>query len=216
MLFNGDKMPRLLRQLRRNYDYVIIDSPPVLGSTETRLLAAMADENLFVVKWGSTPRELAQNALNLLRRPTRSRAQQLQHVSALIAQVDLKKHSSYGYGDASEYLSNYAKYSYAAPDRERPAIAFGGSYAALLKIGSTGASKLHGRMASAFVWLKSRGAALNLTLLRQYRRATFSTRLLQLRISTSLLNTRSHIGKWRSKPGTGVDSPGQSGVEASS
>jgi succinoglycan biosynthesis transport protein ExoP len=217
ILFDGgDKMPRLLRQLRRNYDYVIIDSPPVLGSTETRLLAAMADENLFVVKWGSTPRELAQNALNLLRRPSRSPAQQLRHVSALIAQVDLKMHSRYGYGDTGEYFSNYTKYSYAAPDRERPAITFSGSYAALLKSGSAGASNLHGRLASAFVRLKPRGAALNFTLLRQYRRAIFRIGLLRLRISTSLLNIWSRIWKWHSNPGTAVDSPEQPGVEASS
>jgi hypothetical protein len=208
-------MQNLLRQLRRSYDYVIIDSPPVLASAETRLLAAMADENLFVVKWGSTPRELAQNALNLLRRPSRSPAQQLRHVSALITQVDLKKHSSYGYGDAGEYFSNYER-DYSAPDGERPAIAFSGSYAALLRSGSAGASSLRDRIASAFVLLKSRGAALNLTLLRRSRRAIFRTRLLRLRISASLSNAWSHIGRRHSEPRTGVDSPEQSGVEVSS
>ena len=215
VMFDGDKMQRLLRQLRRNYDYVIIDSPPVLGSTETRLLAAMADENLFVVKWGSTPRELAQNALNLLRRPNRAPGQQLRHVSALIAQVDLKKHAHYGYGYAGEYFSNYEKYP-SAPDGERPAIAFSGSHAALLRNGSAGASNLHGRIASTFVWLKSLGAALNSTLPRQYRRAMFRIRLLRLRILISLSDARSHIGRRHSEPGTGVDGPGQSGVEASS
>ena len=110
-LFAGDEMPRLLHQLRGSYDCVIIDSPPVLGSTETRLLAAMADEILFVVKWGSTRRELAQNALNLLRRPGGAPAQQLRHVSALVAQVDLKKHARYGYSDAGEYFLKYENYS---------------------------------------------------------------------------------------------------------
>ncbi len=110
-LFAGDELPRLLHQLRGSYDCVIIDSLPVLGSTETRLLAAMADEILFVVKWGSTRRELAQNALNLLRRPGGSPAQQLRHVSALVAQVDLKKHARYGYSDAGEYFLKYENYS---------------------------------------------------------------------------------------------------------
>jgi succinoglycan biosynthesis transport protein ExoP len=206
ILFDGNKMPRLLRQLRRNYDYVIIDSPPVLGSTGTRLLAAMADENLFVVKWGSTPRELAQNALNLLRRPNRFPAQQLRHVNALITQVDLKKHSCYGYGDTAEYFSNYEKDS-SALDRERSAIAFSGPYAALLKSGSAGASSLHGRIASAFAWLKSRGAALNFTLLRRYRRDLFRIRLLRLRISTSLSDAWSHTGRRHSRPAAGVDIP---------
>jgi succinoglycan biosynthesis transport protein ExoP len=214
ILFDGDKMPRLLRQLRRNYDYVIIDSPPVLGSTETRLLAAMADENLFIVKWGSTPRELAQNALNLLRRPNRAPAQQLRHVSALISQVDLKKQSSYGYGYTGEYFPNSGKDSF-APDEERPAIAFSGSCADLLEGESAGASNLPDRTASAFVSPKSRGAALNLKL-RRYRRAIFRMRLLRLPISTSFSDAWSHIGRRHSEPRIDAASPGESGVEASS
>jgi polysaccharide biosynthesis transport protein len=110
ILLAGEEMRRLLHQLRDSYDCIIIDSSPVLGSTETRLLAAVADEILFIVKWGSTRRELAQNALNLLRSngfPT----QQLQSVSAVIAQVDLKEHARYGFGDAGEYFLHYEKYS---------------------------------------------------------------------------------------------------------
>jgi succinoglycan biosynthesis transport protein ExoP len=111
MLFVGEEIPRLLDQLRGSYDCVIIDSPPVLGSTETRLLAAMADSILFVVKWGSTRREVALNALNLLRGPGRLPAQQLPPVSALIAQVDLNEHVRYGYGDAAECSVTHEKYS---------------------------------------------------------------------------------------------------------
>jgi uncharacterized protein involved in exopolysaccharide biosynthesis/Mrp family chromosome partitioning ATPase len=111
VLFAGAQMPRLLHQLRENYDCVIIDGPPVLGNTETRLFAALADEILFVVKWGSTRREVAQNALNLLRSPGSSAEQQRQPVTALITQVDLKKHARYGYGDVGEYFLNYEKHS---------------------------------------------------------------------------------------------------------
>jgi succinoglycan biosynthesis transport protein ExoP len=111
VLFAGAQMPRLLHQLRENYDCLIIDGPPVHGSTATRLFAALADEILFVVKWGSTRREVAQNALNQLRSPGSSAEQQRQPVSALITQVDLKKHARYAYGDAGEYFLNYEKYS---------------------------------------------------------------------------------------------------------
>jgi succinoglycan biosynthesis transport protein ExoP len=214
ILFGGEEMPRLLRQLRKNYDCVIIDSPPVLGSTETRLLAAMADDILFVVKWGSTRRELAQNALNLLRRPGGSPAQQLRHVSALIAQVDLKKHARYGYGDAGEYFLNCENHS-SGPSGARPAITFRGSYARLLKSRLVSTSNRYRQSASTFLGLKSRSAALDLMLLRRYRLAMFRIRLLQLRISTSLSEAWSHIGSRHSGPAAGVDDPGQSSVEAS-
>ena len=94
ILFAGDEMRRLLHELRGSYDCIIIDSSPVLGSTETRLLAAMADEILFVVKWGSTRRDIAKNALNLLRSGSGPATQQLQSVSAVITQVDLEEHGA--------------------------------------------------------------------------------------------------------------------------
>jgi succinoglycan biosynthesis transport protein ExoP len=153
-LFAGSEMPHLLHQLRGSYDCVIIDSPPVLGSTETRLLAALADEILFAVKWGSTSRELAQNALKLLRSPDSSPAQQLRSVSSLITQVNLKKHAGYGYDDASEYYLNYEKY---ANSGARSAVTFRGSHAALLKSRFVGAlSTRYRRAVSTFLGLKSR------------------------------------------------------------
>jgi polysaccharide biosynthesis transport protein len=211
ILFGGEEMPRLLRQLRGNYDCVIIDSPPVLGSAETRLLAAMADEVLFVVKWGSTRRELAQTALNLLRRPGGSPAQQIRHVSAVIAQVDLEQHARYGYGDAGESLLNCENYS-SDPSGGRPAIMFHGSHVHRLKSSLVGTSNRYRQSASAFL---ERSAALDLMLLRQYRLAMFRMRWLQLRISTAVSDAWSHIGKRHSRPATGVDDPEQSSVEAS-
>ena len=212
ILFGGEEMPHLLRQLRKNYDCVIIDSPPVLGSTETRLLAAMADEIFFVVKWGSTGRELAQNALNLLRRPGASAARQLRHVSALITQVDLKKHARYGYGDAGEYSLDYGKYS-TLPNGPRPGITFSGSYAGHLKSRVASTSGRYRQAAFSFLDLKSRSA--DLIFLRQYRLALFRIRRLQLRISTSLSDAWSHIGRWHSKPAAGIHNPKQSRVKVS-
>lgn len=99
----GEAMPKLLRELRSSYDCVVIDSAPLLSATEARLLASMVDSVLFAVKWGATPRETAQNALGLLRRSPFGDGD-LQKVSAVITQVDLKKHARYRYGDFSENL----------------------------------------------------------------------------------------------------------------
>jgi polysaccharide biosynthesis transport protein len=114
--FASDHMERLLHRLRTIYDCVIIDSAPVLAITETRLLAAMVDKVLFVVKWGATRREIAQNALNLL-----CSSGNLEHwrsvvAGAVITQVDLRKHARYRYGDIGECLLQYGK-SYVAPSR---------------------------------------------------------------------------------------------------
>jgi capsular exopolysaccharide synthesis family protein len=39
------------------YDLVIIDSPPVDLVSDARLLARTADETIYIVRWGSTPRD---------------------------------------------------------------------------------------------------------------------------------------------------------------
>lgn len=100
----SERVPKLLRQLEGSYDCVVIDSGPLLSATEARLLAPMVDQVLFAVKWGSTPREVAQNALGLLRRTAFGRDDLRDTIAAVITQVDLKRHARYRYGDFGEYL----------------------------------------------------------------------------------------------------------------
>jgi polysaccharide biosynthesis transport protein len=100
----NERVPKLLRQLEGSYDCVVIDSGPLLSATEARLLAPMVDKVLFAVKWGSTPREVAQNALGLLRGSAFGRDDLRDAITAVITQVDLEKHARYRYGDFSENL----------------------------------------------------------------------------------------------------------------
>jgi len=109
-LFTDKHVQSFMRQLRDSYDCVLIDSPPLLGITEARLLASFADKCLFVIKWGSTKREVVQNALSLLRNPLRAERTGAVQVSAVLTQVNLTKHAGYHYGDAAEAFTNYGKY----------------------------------------------------------------------------------------------------------
>ncbi|MGL5168325.1 MAG: polysaccharide biosynthesis tyrosine autokinase [Afipia sp.] len=105
----GQRLPLLLRQLSENYDSVIIDGPPLLGIVESRLLAPMVDKVLFVVKWGSTRREVAQNAMSLLRSPD-GLTGGVDIPIVLLTQVDLQAHANYRYGDVGEALVKYENY----------------------------------------------------------------------------------------------------------
>jgi polysaccharide biosynthesis transport protein len=109
-VFACEQIPRLVRQLREKYDCVIINGPPVLGSVEARLLPSIADKLLFVVKWGSTRREVAQNALSLLRDSGCFDMDRSDLAIAIVAQVDLKRHARYRYGDVGEFLVNHRNY----------------------------------------------------------------------------------------------------------
>ncbi|MEL7030018.1 MAG: CpsD/CapB family tyrosine-protein kinase, partial [Pseudomonadota bacterium] len=55
-------MQDLLEEVRKEYDLVLLDCPPVLPVVESQVLAQMADAALLVVKWSSTPCASAKSA----------------------------------------------------------------------------------------------------------------------------------------------------------
>jgi len=65
-IFSVSTVDNLLENGRALYDFVVMDLPPVLGVADARLLAAMADTNVFVVRWGSTQLQAASLALSSL------------------------------------------------------------------------------------------------------------------------------------------------------
>jgi Mrp family chromosome partitioning ATPase len=105
-LFAGDNLQRLRRLLCENYDCVILDGPPLLGIAEARLLGPLADQVLFVVKWGSTRREVAQTALDLLSSAC-FQGESTRAPAAIVTQVNLKKQARYRFGDAAEAIVTY-------------------------------------------------------------------------------------------------------------
>lgn len=58
---------KMLNELRARFDYVIIDSPPVLAVTDAAILAANADGALVVVKAGKTKRDHLTHAIGALK-----------------------------------------------------------------------------------------------------------------------------------------------------
>jgi uncharacterized protein involved in exopolysaccharide biosynthesis len=105
--FVGTRMQESLRQLGSRYDCIFIDSPPLLGVTETRLLASLVDRVVFLVKWSSTRREVVQNAGTVLRGALRNDGVR---ASALLTQVNLSRHADYRYGDVAEAFAIYRNY----------------------------------------------------------------------------------------------------------
>ncbi|MDY6971065.1 MAG: polysaccharide biosynthesis tyrosine autokinase [Thermodesulfobacteriota bacterium] len=64
-LFSSNKMKELIREVRQRYDdrYIIIDSTPVISTSEPDILARQVDGILFVVRAGKTPREVIKRSL---------------------------------------------------------------------------------------------------------------------------------------------------------
>lgn len=103
-LLGSQQMEKLLRFCAEHYDLVIVDTPPVLAVSDAAMIARIADCSVFITRWGSTPRDVAAQAVKLLRNYTDRIA------GAVLTQVDLEAHVKYGYGDIGYYYGHYREY----------------------------------------------------------------------------------------------------------
>jgi len=65
-LLNSPRLEALVREARRHFDCVLIDTPPVVPFPDSRLLERLVDAFLLVIAAHRTPRKLVAEALNLL------------------------------------------------------------------------------------------------------------------------------------------------------
>jgi capsular exopolysaccharide synthesis family protein len=65
-LLGSGLMQDLIREWRKEYDHILIDSPPVLSVTDAVLLAVQADMVTLVVRSGQTTMGAVRNARDLL------------------------------------------------------------------------------------------------------------------------------------------------------
>jgi polysaccharide biosynthesis transport protein len=60
------QLKAFLPELRNNFDYIVINTPPVLPSATMGILASLADMLIFVIRAGSTPKHVVQQAFAML------------------------------------------------------------------------------------------------------------------------------------------------------
>ncbi len=103
-VLGSEKMEAFLDYLRDQYDFVVIDSAPVLPVIDSRILAPLVDTTVFIAQWHRTPKDAAKNGIR-----------HLQEFGARIAgvaltQVDLGRQKQYGYGSNYYYYNRYRDY----------------------------------------------------------------------------------------------------------
>jgi len=103
-LLESQRMALLMAELRRTYDYIVLDTPPALGITDTKMIAGLADAVLLAVRWERTTQELVRHGVQALA------AGRVGITGAVLTQVNIKRHVKYGYGDFAQYYNQYGKY----------------------------------------------------------------------------------------------------------
>lgn len=92
VLLESKKIEKVMEELKKKYDLIILDTPPVIGITDTLVLSRLADTVLIVARAKKTTPEMLENT-----------KEALENVNASIAGVILNSVDKLG----SKYYKNY-------------------------------------------------------------------------------------------------------------
>ncbi|HEV7368003.1 GumC family protein [Arenibaculum sp.] len=97
-------MDQLLFNVSSQYDLVVLDAPPVLPVSDTRILAEKASQTVVVVRWRSTGRRIVEMAMRQLDEAGANMA------GVVLNQVDAAKGARYGSGEIEYYIGRRGSY----------------------------------------------------------------------------------------------------------
>ncbi len=106
-LLGSVKMKQVVETLSANFDYVIIDSPPVSSFADSLILSALVEGVIIVIRSGFTPREMAQ------RTKTHLQSVGAKILGVVVNQIKLQPHDYY------YYSTYYSRYYYGSGDGEK-------------------------------------------------------------------------------------------------
>ncbi|MEM7688749.1 MAG: polysaccharide biosynthesis tyrosine autokinase [Pseudomonadota bacterium] len=99
-----DRIARMLDELRDRYDVVVLDTAPILGIAEGRVLAAAADRVLLLTHWKKTSMRAVEAVIDML---LESGAKV---TGMALTQVNIKRYASTGDGDVYAYSKKFRGY----------------------------------------------------------------------------------------------------------
>ncbi|WP_417690086.1 GumC family protein [Roseibium sp.] len=104
--FTSKGFDTLIMEARKLYDFIIIDTPPVLIIPDARIIMQYTDAAIFVVAWGRTSKPQVEEALNIFETSG-------QRINGLVLNsVNRKKLDRMGYGGNYGAYGKYGKRYY--------------------------------------------------------------------------------------------------------
>lgn len=90
-VLESSKLKELIDKLREDYDYVLLDTPPVIAVSDALYVAKNADGIIFIVSQGTAKKSLVKEAITTLK------TNNVHIIGTVLTQVNLKS-GAYGYG----------------------------------------------------------------------------------------------------------------------
>lgn len=113
-LLNSGNMERLLNEVANRYDYILLDTPPVLSVSDAAILSGRADGVVFVVRHERIKKGQVTAAINALK------AVGANILGCVLDQYNVRKdHTAYSYGYGGRYYKYKYRYNYYASESER-------------------------------------------------------------------------------------------------
>ena len=86
-------MTAFIKEMKKEFKYIILDTPPLQAVTDAQVLSTKADGVLLIVRAGSTKREMVFNSVDLIKKV------QGKVIGTVLNGVENKKNNYYYYGE---------------------------------------------------------------------------------------------------------------------
>lgn len=110
-LIASPQLNELVRDLRKQFDFIVLNAPPLLAVRDAKTLSHIADDTLMVVRWGQTTVEEAEAAIATLDRPP---------AGVVYNDVDYADHARRRYSDPIQFVARARDYYEDAGTLVRP------------------------------------------------------------------------------------------------
>lgn len=100
-IFSSDSFANLLADLRKAYDYIIIDTAPVLAVPDARIIGTHVDAIVYTVLWDKTTKAQVRDGLAMFA------SVGLNVTGLVLGNVDAKQMKKYGYYGSYNYSGYY-------------------------------------------------------------------------------------------------------------
>jgi len=106
IIMESQKTKNLIEILKQNYDYILVDTPPILSVTDPLIISKFMDGVIFVVAYNQTKKEEAKEGLNQLK------INGAKVIGSVLANIDVRKARGHG------YYNSYHYYNYSSENAE--------------------------------------------------------------------------------------------------